>query len=221
MKIVFPGILRIFETEQEKVNVIVVENQKLLTKILMDLQAQIAGGDGETVVSEDNKVVIMKKRVELLSQFFPFSINQKTLITKIAGELEMIAVQEYHENTMELLSELESFFLKLSMELKGDLRFENINLSAIIKAVGVSVRDEYDTICEALIDYMELVREYDKDKLFIILNLRSFANDREISLFFDTILRHRYHVILLENCEHTLLQMEERYIIDVDLCEIS
>lgn len=221
MKIVFPGILRIFETEQEKVNVIVVENQNLLAKILMDIQAQIAGEDGETVVSEDNKVVIMKKRVELLSQFFPFSINQKSLIAKISGELEKVAVQEHYENTMEFLSEVETFFWDLSMELKGDIRFENINVSAIIKAIGVSIGDEYDTLCEALIDYMELVREYDKDKLFIILNLRSFVNDREINSFFDTILRQHYHVILLENCEHTVLQTEKRYIIDEDLCEIS
>lgn len=221
MKIVFPGIFRVFETEQEKVNVIVVENQNLLARILMDIHAQIAGDDGETVVSEDNKVVVLKKRVELLSQFFPFSINQKSLITKISGELEKVAVQEHYENTMKFLSEVESFFWDLSLELKGDIRFENINVSAIIKAIGVSIRDEYDTLCEALIDYMELVREYDKDKLFIILNLRSFVNDREINSFFDTILRQHYHVILLENCEHTVLQTEERYIIDADLCEIS
>lgn len=80
--------------------------------------------------------------------------------------------------------------------------------------------DDYKSIGEKVIDYMELVREYDRNKLFILVNIRSFIDDMEFEKLLDTILRKQLDVIIFENCEKAICVNEHRFIVDNDLCEI-
>ena len=68
---------------------------------------------------------------------------------------------------------------------------------------------------------MELVTEFDRRKLYLTVNLRSYISDNEAYEFMKTVLNHGYNVIMLESSEHTHLDEELRYIIDADLCEIN
>ena len=67
---------------------------------------------------------------------------------------------------------------------------------------------------------MTLVRELDKEKLFVFVNLRSWFLDEEVESFMQTALSHKFNVLLLDNREYTRLPGEKRTIIDRDLCEI-
>ncbi len=221
MKFVYPGINQVFNTEIDRVNTIVVENQKLLTKMISDIVGQIDGYDGDAVVSKEEKAIPIEKNVEGLTDFFPFKINKKMLLTRAATSLVNQAIENEYEKTMAILAEVESFLLKQSVNLAGDIYFQKITLDALVKAFGLGFNEDYESLGEKIIDYFELVREYDKEKLFILLNFRSFIDDEEAELFFDTILRHKYHVLTIENCEHVHLSNEKCYIIDSDLCEIS
>ena len=221
MKFVYPGINTVFDTEIGKVNVLVIENQNLLTALIRDLTDQIAGLEGKAVISEGNKVLPLAKNAELLSAFFPFEINKKPLLTKATAALVQQAVEDDYELTRELLGELESFLLAQTMKMVGDIEFQKINLETIVRSVGMTFEEAYDSLAEKIIDYFELVLEYDRQKLFILLNLRSFIDDEEATRFFDTILRQQYHVLLIESCEHTHLPTENCLIVDRDLCEIS
>ena len=68
-------------------------------------------------------------------------------------------------------------------------------------------------------DYMELSRELERDKLFIFVNLRDYYSDEEVQPFFNSILSHEYHVLLVDGSSHDLLANERRQTIDEDLCE--
>ena len=52
-----------------------------------------------------------------------------------------------------------------------------ISVTTLFKAIGIELHDDYEGeygAAEKLIDYMELVREFDRDKVFITINMRSF-----------------------------------------------
>ena len=83
------------------------------------------------------------------------------------------------------------------------------------------MREEYDSMPEKVIDYMELVRTFDRDKLFITVNMRAFMTDEEAELFLSTVLSYGYHMLMLESSAKPLLKSESRVIIDEDLCEID
>ena len=220
MKFVYPGINTVFDTEIEKVNVLVIENQRLMSELINDLFEQIAGNEGRAVISEVNGVIPTAKNVEVLTDFIPFDLNKKTLLSKATSVLIHQAISNDYEKTMELLAEVESFLADQVIGMVGDIGFQKITLESIVRSVGMSFEERYESLAEKIIDYFELVTEYDKKKLFVLLNLRCFIDDLEASRFFETIIRHQYHVLLIENCEHTHLSNEKCYIIDKDLCEI-
>ena len=68
---------------------------------------------------------------------------------------------------------------------------------------------------------MELIYEFDRQKLFITVNMRSFVSDAEAELFARTVIAHGYRVLMLESAERERLSNENRLIIDGDLCEIG
>lgn len=220
MKFVYPDINVVFDTETDKVNTLIIENQRLLTGLLSDLTMQLEGLEGKTVISDADIVVPTAKSAELLTCFFPFEINKKPLLTKATTMLVSQALDNDFERIREIIAELEAFLFKQTLGLAGDFSFQKIALESIVKSAGMRFEEEYESLGEKLINYFELVYEYDKKKLFILLNLRSFIDDEEAERFFDTIINHRYHVLMVESSEHIHLHNERCYIIDKDLCEI-
>ena len=171
MKFVYPGIDYIFDTQSEKVNTLIIENQSLFYKLIVDLNNQLFGLDGLSVVSLNDKELVISKNVELLDRFVPFNLNPKTLITKISAELENKAVSDdYYEKTAELMGEIERYLLDLSFDFFCDIQFAKVNIGAIIKASGVEVNDNYDSLSERIIDY------FGEETLYVLFSRAAYIS---------------------------------------------
>ena len=185
------------------------------------MQEQAEGKSGKTIVSRDGKELTFAKCVEVISQFVPFELSRRSLVNKVIATIEKKAIQESYTSTMEIMTAIESFLMELIFDFPGDIVFQKIEIGAIIKSIGIRFCEDYDSLGEKIIDYMELVTEYDQSKLFILINLRNFITDREAQLFIDTVLQHQYHVLMIEGNAHSSLSKEKRYLIDLDCCEIQ
>lgn len=222
MKFVYPEIGKVFETDGSFINTLVIENQGLFCRLIEDVQSQVNGFEGRSVLSEDNKILPINKNLEVLSQFVPFEINRKNLISKICSAIETKAISdEYYGRTCELLNEIERYLMDITFDFSCDLNFEKINASALIKAAGVEVADDYESLGEKILDLMELVTEFDRRKFYVIINLRSYLSDEETALFMETALQHRFSILMIESGERPLLPQECRFLVDKDLCEIG
>lgn len=222
MKFVYPDISRVFDTGFDKVNTLIIENQTLFYDILSDMDDQLKGLEGKSVISEGDKVLPTMKCAELLDRFIPFELSKKALINKVEKILSQKAVNdEFYLDSMGLISSVEKWLYNLSFDLNCDIGFEGICVESLIKASGIAFREEYDSLCEKIIDYIELVTELERQKLFITVNLRSFVSDEETEKFLDSVISHCYNIIMIESGEHKRLANEERYIVDSALCEIG
>lgn len=221
MKIVLCGIDQVLDCSGEDVCSVVIENQTLLYEVISDIAMQTQGLDGQTVLSEDNKVLRIDKRAEQIMQFIPFEMNRKGIINKIVAELQGIAVDgEHYLESNEMLAAWERYCMDLAMDLMGDIEFTKITVESLIKAAGVEIVDDYDGLAEKLIDYFRLVETYDCKKLFILVNLRSYMPDAMMQQFVDSVLERQYRILLIEGSERPMLQHEKRYIVDSDRCVI-
>lgn len=222
MKVAFPGINHIFDCSKlSEVSSLVIKNPILLRNIIDDINAQMRGETGKIVVSSDDKPLVTEKYLELHSQFLAFSLNNRNLISKIVSKLNVIAIDsDNYIRSMELVGEIEQYCMNLSMGLVGNISFPKITVENIIKATGPEIEDDYASITERMIDYFELVTEYDRPKVFIMFNLRSFLTTEELQTFVNEVLKREYQIILLDSNEYPLLDKEKRVVIDESLCEI-
>lgn len=221
MKIVLNGIEGVFDCGQDKVWTIAIENQDAFYAVISDIGRQIEGSEGESVLSEDNKVIRMDKYAEMITQFVPFDMNKKVLLNKITSELQKLAMDdEHYMQANELLMEWERFCLGLEFEMPINIEFTKISIESLVKAAGIMIVDDYENLAEKIIDYMQLVELFEGKKLFIFVNLRSFIGDPDLQLFIDAVIKRKYQILMLENKEYRILQNEKRYLIDEDMCEI-
>ena len=70
-----------------------------------------------------------------------------------------------------------------------------------------------------IFSYMETVRELDRDRLFIMVNMRTYFSDEEMERFTESACLHDFKLLLLESISHPPLKHVRRYTVDSDLCE--
>lgn len=222
MKFVYPELHTVFDTSDGFLHVLVIENQELFQNLIRDIVRQIAGETGYAVVSENDTLLPFPKYVEILDRFVPFELNRKPLLNKIVSVLEKTALSERHyAETMQTLGQAEQLLDALSFEFSCDIVFPQLTAASLLKAAAPQLREEDKSPAEQALDYMQLVCEFEREKLFVTVNLRSYVSDRDMELFADTVLSHGYMLLMLENREYTRLALEKRWIVDSDLCEIS
>ena len=221
MKIVFPYLNTVFDTEAGMLPSLVIENPGAFCKIISDFVSQSEGKEGKIIVSASNKPCDIRKDVEIIQQVIPFNPNTKAVLNGLNSIMEKEALSpEYYERSMVLLSEIEELFGEICMDLPTDISFSKLSIGSFIKASGIEINNDYLSIPEQLIDYMDLVRAVDHDKLFVILNLHSYLNDKELGWFAETVCLHGFHVLLLSSYARKCVERECRVVIDEDLCEI-
>ena len=221
MKLTFKDLNAVFDTGILAVNSLVIENGPLFRTLLQDVVEQIEGRAGDSVLSLDNRPIDIAKNLEILDRFVPFEINKKTLLNKIMSSLEKTAMNEEHfENTQRLLSEIEMWADNIAFSELCDIICTKISVSTLIRSIGIELRDDYAGLGEKLLDYMELVREYDREKLFLAVNLHSYFSPDEMELFLRSVISKGFHVFLLDSADSYKADCERRVIVDEDLCEI-
>ena len=118
------------------------------------------------------------------------------------------------------MAELENYLNDLSMELDVEMAYDKLSLNNLLKSVGMRVIIDYKKLVERLFAYMDLVRRFEGEKLFLMVNLRGFVSLEDMELFMQTVVAHGLRVLLVDNQAYPLLPLEKRRIIDSDLCEI-
>lgn len=221
MRLAHPYIFKVFDMSCSAANTLVVENKAFFRSLVAELCDQTGGNPGNFVLSEENVPLEMHKCAELIKDFVPFSPNQKSLLTKLTSRLEKVSLsEEFFLQTQELLRQAELLIWELSQDLPCDISCSKMSVLSILRGAGIEIVPEVEHPLEQLLDYMELVRVLDRDKLFILINLRSYYEDDETEAFLRTVLDRGFQVLLMDSHAASVLPMEARWTIDSDLCEI-
>lgn len=223
MKLAYPAFSDVIIFDGNSTPTLVIENQSLFRKTICDMAISTEGYDTDLVLSKNEKIIDISKNAELLTDFINFDINKKSLLNKVIAELEKAAVSpEHYLKTQELLAEIDRRVDEWAFSFPCDIISSKISVSTLLKAVGIEIRNEYDGHIgevEKILDYMELVREFDRDKLFVTVNMRTFFDDAAMQEFLKTVASHEFKVFMLESQAYPLLDFEKRTTIDTDLCE--
>ena len=220
MKFVYRDMGHILCFDGGYVNELVVENKRMFFNLVNSMAMQAEGLSGDCVLSISNKPVEFSKYADLTLQFAPFQLNRKSLITKLYSVLEKNAVNaENYVKTGEVLGEIERYLLQLSEDLPFEINCQKLAIGPIIRALSPEFEENDKDTLEKIFTYMELVCELDRDKMFIMFNMRTYFSDDEMSNFIESACLHDFKVLLVENFSSTRLKNVRRFTIDMDLCE--
>lgn len=190
--------------------------------MVSDIAYQLQNTDGDAIISVKDEHTPFSKCAALLDVFVPFELNRKKLVTGIISALEKQAnAAESFQNTAKVLAQVEAWLDDLAFEFPCDIVFSNVSASSLIKACAPEIRPAGDSLAEQVLDYLELLYEFDRPRLVFTLNMRAFVPYQDMCAFARDCVGHGYHVLALECREYPLLPNEKRVIVDDDLCVIS
>ncbi len=220
MKLVYGEMGHVLTFEAGYAVELVVENRTMFRRMVNDFYLQLDGLSGGFVLSVEEKPVEISRSADMVTQFAPFDINRKSLLTKLCSFLERQAqLPEYYMESLQLLDRMELLVERLSEGLSVELQCGKLAIGPILRAIGIEISEEGKGDLERLFDYMNLVRDLDRDRLFVLVNARTFFPDEEMRLFLKTVCAHDFKLLLLESTASPSLPDLKRYVIDEDLCE--
>lgn len=220
MKIVHPKLNSRLELSNEKINTLIIENPLFMYELLWDIKGQIDNREGYTVLSHNDEPVSFAKYAELITDPLSVDLNQKNIIKKMLNAMEKCGLNDvYYEQTQKLLAGIENLIQELSLNFDADIECHELSLQQLLKAADISIADNYRRLADRLYAYMELVREFDGDKLFLFVNLSSYIDEQQMQEFADTVIGHSFRVLLIDSHDFPRLGNENRLTVDRDLCE--
>lgn len=221
MMLAHPELDTVVELQPGILSTLVIENQTFFRKFIQDIYLQAEGSTGKTVLSVGDRELDFAKNAEMIESYVSFSVNSKKMQSKIISYFEKEAVSEdKYLETATFLQTAETYLNRLTEGFSTELIYSNLSAGALLKAVNIFVSEEDAGPLERIIDYMELTRELERDKLFIFTGMRSYFTDEELEPFLQNILAKEYQVLLIDGYSHKKFPFENRLIIDEDLCEI-
>lgn len=222
MKLSHTEIERCIEFEENKINVLVIENAAFFTEIINELNNQIKKIEGRFVLSRNLKEIKIDRKCELVIDFFNLTFNSSKIKKELYNRLESVSVNE--KNYLES-NEIKNRIIKFCYEIEDEIDFdldinEEFTFKDIFKAIKLKINDENFSFSENLIEYMNIFEKFIGIKLFIFVNLKNFLSEKDLELFYQFIFYNKYKVLLIESNDSKKLDQEKKIIIDKDLCEI-
>lgn len=220
MTLAYPLLQEPLVFEENRIQVLVVEAPLELRKMILSLQQQEAGQEGEFVLGEKWQPVEISKYATLVTDPFTLDFEAKKIATKLAQQALTVAKEEYGETFRGLLSKLNALAAEISTMLDFEVTFSEMESpEALVKQMNFHIDRQLLEFPESLLEYMKLQRRVFGKKLMIFYNLKACLTEEEVSLLYKAVKYEKIQLLLLEDRQRPGGEGDENVtIIDKDLC---
>lgn len=223
MKLVYSDVEYAFELEENKVNIIILEDPKIFRQWIAGLQLQLAGGEGKLILSDQGKELSIAQYMDLITDIFMLEINSRKVLNKLYAELSDISVDGHmSEKTHMLEKDILAYLHELTTLSSYPIEYSlDAPIAGLFKWMDLRLDDEEGDAFIKLDTYVRTMGEMFSLKCFVMINLKAFFRAEEITQLYQSAFYQKANLILLENRPPDYhLPEEVWYILDKDHCEI-
>jgi CRISPR type II-A-associated protein Csn2 len=219
MNLAYPLFNEPLSFDEDRINVVVIENQKELRKAVVTLQQQIVSGVGDFVLSEQFKPVELSRYASFVTNPFDIVLESK----KISAKLNRAACdvgENYTDEFYKIAADINVLASKIGASMDFDVSFAPLeDLESLIELLKFHIDKEELDFPEQILAHMRLYRNFFGTRLFAFYNLKACMSAEELSLLYRSIRYEKFHVLLIEDVQRGEVITDEKVvIIDKDLC---
>ena len=207
---------------ENRIQLLVVENQPALRQLLEALHAQTEGQAGDLILAERFEPQDFSRLAVLIMDPFCLDTGTKRFAAKLQQAVAEAA--ETHEAALSALySQLYDLASQIAVELDFSAAFDPIeDPSVLVKLLGFRLDVESLPFSERILEWMVMQRNFFGKQLFVFFGLKSYLSDEGLRLFYRSVFYEKLSVLLIESCQReTVLQEEQTTIVDEDLCVLT
>lgn len=223
MKLVHPDQTFQIKFTEGYVQKLIVEAPRLMSEFVMDFKEQIEGRAGKWVLSHCGEILKFADVCELIVNIFDLDINQKKILSVLYEELAReVSDTELVVQWREAASQVEMVLNRAIDEIGYEIDYTELDLKPLFKAMEIRLKACADGYVEYLLEYLQLVSQVKKTKIFVLVNLTSFLTEEEMRYLYEQARYEKYYLLLLDvkNVEVDKY-LERTVIVDKDYCVID
>lgn len=206
--------------EKSSIWTLVCENPTLFWTLINDFANQTDGDDGKWVLA-DIKEMDISKNALLVTDYHGLGLNDKKSGNMLQQKLKSLAFDENHTpKTYEISSQITKYLHELAQDIDFPICVNDVDFAVILKCVSVAFLEEYDNLCEKLMDFATLVSRLTSIRVLVFVNLRSYLQKEQLQSLFRHCNLCNINVLCVENNYKFVLPEEKILLCDDDLCEI-
>lgn len=223
MKLVYTELEQQLVFQENKVNVLVIEQKELFRRMIQELDKQISGEEGGFVLSDNNKTMKIDKEICLILNPFALNINSRKALTGLYNELGKLGLnEENYLKTCSLKGQIAEYIYDLLNQVYYALKFQDdFNLQSMFKALEVEFEAGEGNFLEGLVYFLDVCSKFQKVKILTFVNLKTYLMSEELHEFYKEAFYRKIQLLLLENNIVDELAEEAVSIVDADLCLIK
>lgn len=226
MKLVYTELEQQLVFQENKVNVLVIEQKELFRRMIQELDKLISGEEGGFVLSDNNKTMKIDKEICLILNPFALDINSRKALTGLYNELGKLGLnEENYLKTCSLKGQIAEYIYDLLNQVDYALKFQDdFNLQSMFKALEVEFEAGEGNFLEGLVYFLDVCskfHKFQKVKILTFVNLKTYLMSEELREFYKEAFYRKIQLLLLENNIVDELAEEAVSIVDADLCLIK
>lgn len=202
-------------------NELIIEHPTFFRDFVKDFYFHKDDGSGISL-TENGKSLKFSDEIDTIINPLKLDFGNRKATTNL---LKILAKASLSENYYLETSKLKTKIIKYLGDVINSENFyfeveaDDFSLDQIAKAINFHVVNDEDDFVELLTDYLEMMRELAKTKLFVFIALRSFVSDEELSRLYHNIQNREINILLIEDQTRSNILEIPRITIDSDLCE--
>lgn len=222
MKLVHPDWEKQIRWKEGKIPIISIENGPLLFQTAETLRRQTEGEDGPFLLCDGEEELSLGKYALFCASPWNMDGSEKKLLTAFYKEVkDELAGESWQMKKVELESALLRFAEELRCTSDIDITYDDeADALALLKTIHLKPEAPVGTVEERMLSYMKLARELLPVRCFIFYGFSSFLTGESRHELYRNILSNQFSLLLLEGRCHSIVEEEDRFTIDEDLCQI-
>lgn len=201
-----------------KATILVVEDTLVFAKLVKHFYSYEE--DSELKLFDEHYKSLKDSEIMVLTDILGYDINAAPILKMIHADLEnqlneKPEVKSIIEKLANSITELISYEC---LENELDLEYDEITILELIKALGVKIETQSDTVFEKLFEIIQVYQFLKKKKLLVFINVLSYLTPNEIQKVMEYIELSNIDVLFLEPRK---IKDLPQYILDEDYFLLS
>ena len=212
-----------FDFSESNIFELVCEKPNIYNDLVCDLYNANNDLDSHFILLKDDNLIEFDKNCEIIFNPFCIDINNKRNIDKFYGLLvNKSNYDEFYLRKNELFLKIFEFVNEVSFNIDFPILYdEDTEVKNLFKAINLKIDMDTSNLLELLDSYIKITNRLQGEKIYILINLKSFLSLKEIKMFYESALYNKYKLILFENIDRSDVENERKIIIDNDGCIIA
>ena len=161
------------------------------------------------------------KSGQIIFDLFSLSLKDKKLTSGLYDCLTSVSDQKYQSEFALIVQQICAYLDHMSAECDLPIEYsENYLLSDLLKSAKVNFSENFDSLLEKVISYIQAIQSFTGIKILVFVNIRGYFDDAEFAELLKHIAYSDISVVCLETVQPQRVGDEKILIIDNDMCEI-